>query len=363
MNDRLRRWLGLSPPVRQAPLRRVRGPVDHVIIIDGTMSSLKPGCETNAGLLYKLLASLPPDPGLSLYYDTGIQWVNWRTTGDVIQGKGTNRKIRQAYGFLASRYRPGDRIFLLGYSRGAFAVRSLAGIIDRIGLLTPQQATVRQIRQAYRHYERAPDSDAAQIFARLYCHEACQIEMVGVWDTVKALGLRVPLLWRLTEQQHAFHNHKLGASIRHGYQALAMDETREAFAPVLWDCPPGFKGDVQQVWFRGAHGDVGGQLGGYDAARPLANIPLVWMLERLEGHGVALPADWRARFPCDPAAPSVGMNRGWGKMFLARRRRTIGQDVSESIHPTAEAHVPKAKAKIVLALPGGAGAVQHDAGG
>lgn len=67
-------------------------------------------------------------------------------------GPGINRQIRRAYGYLASRYRPGDRIFLFGYSRGAFAVRSLAGIMDRVGLLRADQATERNVQLAYRHY-------------------------------------------------------------------------------------------------------------------------------------------------------------------------------------------------------------------
>ena len=70
-------------------------------------------------------------------------------------------------------------------------------------------------------------------------------------------------------------------------------------------------------------------------ARPLSNIPLVWMLERAEICGLPLPRDWRARFPCDANAPMVGTWRQWGKIFLHRRRRIVGRDPSESIHPTA----------------------------
>ncbi|MFN3327205.1 MAG: phospholipase effector Tle1 domain-containing protein, partial [Bryobacteraceae bacterium] len=154
-------------------------------------------------------------------------------------------------------------------------------------------------------------------------------------DTVKALGLRLPLLWMFTPDRHAFHSHQLGPSIRHGFHALALDETRMAFAPVMWECPPGWEGNVEQVWFRGAHGDIGGQIGGFRPARPLANIPLVWMLDRAETLGLALPEGWRARFPCDPEAPMVGTWRSWGKAFLWRRQRTVGRDRSERLHPTA----------------------------
>lgn len=158
--------------------------------------------------------------------------------------------------------------------------------------------------------------------------------MVGVWDTVKALGVPLPLLW--SRSPHAFHSHALGHSIRHGFHALALHETRLAYAPELWECPPDRAGTVEQVWFNGAHGDVGGQLGGFHAARPLANIPLVWMLERAESCGLPLPAGWHGRFPCDADAPHVGTWRGWKRMFILRRRRRVGRDLSERLHPSVK---------------------------
>lgn len=298
------------------------------------MSTLQPGYETNAGLLYRLLSERIPRAQLSLRYEAGIQWRDWSATRDVIEGRGINRQIQRAYGALASRYRPGDRIFLFGYSRGAYAVRSLAGVIDRVGLLRDREATARNVLLAYRHYRYSPGSPAARAFAERYCHRDATIEMVGCWDTVKALGLRAPFVWRLTEPAHAFHNTDLGGAIRNGFHALAHDETREAFAPVLWTTPPGgFEGRLEQMWFPGTHGDVGGHLDGFHDARPLANMSLVWMLEQAETLGLGLPGGWVSRFPVDPAAPSLGTTRGWGKLFLARRARPIGHDPSELLHP------------------------------
>ncbi len=335
--DRLRRWMRPVPVTEMEPASQphkgvARGRVDHVIVLDGTFSSLRPGDMSNAGLTFRLLAEGGRTARRTLYYEEGIQWQGWRRGMDVVQGVGIDGQICRAYGHLASHYRAGDRIYLFGYSRGAFAVRSLAGVIDRIGLLRHDAATERNVTLAYRHYRLNPDGDAARAFARATCHLEAPIDMVGVWDTVKALGLRLPLLWMLTEKHHAFHNSHLGASIRHGFHALALDETRKVFEPVLWDCPPGWEGNVEQVWFRGAHGDIGGQLGSYEAARPLANIPLVWMLERAEACGLDLPAGWRGRFPCDPQAPMVGTWMGWSKWFLLRRRRVVGRDRSERLH-------------------------------
>ena len=324
----------------------------HVVILDGTLSTLDPGRSTNAGRIFKLLMDLPPAHRPNIYYEEGIQWHEWRNCTDVLTGAGINRQIRRAYGFLASRYHPGDRIFLLGYSRGAFAVRSLAGVIDRVGLLKPNRATERMIRQLYRHYEYDPHGRQARLFARKFCHPNVEIEMVGVFDTVKALGWRLPILAGLTDKAHAFHSTHLGHHIRHGFHALAMNETREAFAPVLWTCPEGWTGHVEQVWFRGNHGDIGGQLSGFDAARPLSNIPLVWMLGKAEDCGLPLPDGWRARFPCDAEAPSSGGWRGWAKLFALRRRRQVGHDPSERLHPTAKPHAVRWAESLPLAQPG-----------
>jgi hypothetical protein len=350
------------PRAKDAPGRArgpLRGPVVHVVILDGTMSSLARGAETNAGQTFKLLREAGLRQGLTVYYEAGIQWRDWSGTLDVMLGRGINRQIERAYGVLASRWRPGDRIVLVGYSRGAYAVRSLAGVIGAVGLVRSRDATVRNIRQAYRHYREGGQSAAAADFARIYCHPGVQVEAVAVWDTVKALGLRLPILWRWAQDQHSFHNHALGPHVLHGFHALALDERREAYAPVLWESDPARPGVIEQVWFNGTHGDVGGQLDGVVAARPLANIPLVWLLDRLEMCAVPLPVGWRDRFVQDARAPSIGGWRGWAKIFLSRRRRVMGRDPSESLHPSVTRVVkgwPKARRAVPVAAedpPGG----------
>ena len=99
--------------------------------------------------------------------------------------------------------------------------------------------------------------------------------MIAVWDTVRALGNHLPLFARWTAARHLFHDHHLPMSVKHGYQALAADENRQVFAPILWRSTQGWPGQVQQMWFRGSHADIGGQVGGFPASRPLANISLV----------------------------------------------------------------------------------------
>jgi hypothetical protein len=91
---------------------------------------------------------------------------------------------------------------------------------------------------------------------------------------------------------------------------------------------------MEQMWFRGAHGDVGGELGGMPQVRPLSNIPLVWMLEKTVKHGLALPAGWQDRFAQDPKAPARGTWTGYSRVFINRKSRIIGADPSEAIHPS-----------------------------
>jgi uncharacterized protein (DUF2235 family) len=333
-------WTRIAGFRSKAPrLPELRPPYTHVVLLDGTMSSLKPGAETNIGLTYRLLSELPRDAHLTLYYEPGIQWRGFRRAHEVVAGVGINRQIRRAYLFLARNYRPGDKVVLMGYSRGAYAVRSLAGLIDGMGLLRAAQIDEATLDRVYSLYRDAPESADAMALKAARCHSHVEIAFLGVFDTVRALGIRWPVIWRFAPMPHPYHSHALGASTRIARHALALDETRDVYAPVLWDVTPdrAASGTVEQMWFRGAHGDVGGQLDGYAPARPLSNIPLVWMLSEAEGAGLPLPHLWRARYITDAAAPASGTRRGAGKWFIARHARKVGTDPSELIHPSARA--------------------------
>lgn len=312
-----------------------RGPRNLVFVSDGTLASLKPAMETNAGLLYRLLTRTGSNPDQQFEYDPGVQGVGLRKWFNAITGMGINLAIRRGYGFLASRYRPGDRIYLFGYSRGAYAVRSLGGMIGSVGLLRRDQATERNVRRAFRFYERGGGSGrlkARADFIAGNCHDHVPVEMVGVWDTVRSLGLPYPVLSRLAPMATGFHDHALGHHIRHGYHALAIDEDRTAFAPILWQRSAHWEGRLEQAWFAGVHGDVGGNIGDHAAARPSANIPLNWMLRRAEKHGLMLPEGWEEGFPENAAAPQIGNRSGMARLFLFRRRRTTGRGDGEVIH-------------------------------
>ena len=317
-------------------------PRNLVFISDGTLSSLRAGTETNAGMLYRLLTETGRNPYQQYDYDPGVQGSGLRKWFNAATGMGINLTICQGYGFLASRYRPGDRIYLFGYSRGAYAVRSLAGMIGSVGLLRQEHATERNIKRAFRLYELNGEmvrSQARADFIGQKCHDHVPVELVGVWDTVRTLGLPYPVLSRMAQMATEFHDHALGDHIRHGYHALAIDEDRTAFAPILWQRSPHWQGRLEQTWFAGVHGDVGGNIGDHTAARPAANIPLNWMLRRAEQHGLILPEGWEGRFPEDPAAPQIGNRTGMARMFIFRRRRAAGGGDGEVIHLSIRARM------------------------
>ena len=192
LGERLKGLMGFFRRTERSSPQIAREAATHVILLDGTMSMLDEGCETNVGLIYKLLEDEVGESPLSLFYEAGVQWTDWSATLNVIEGRGINRQIKRAYGWLASRYRPGDTIFLIGYSRGAYAVRSLAGVIDRVGLLEREHATERMVTEAYRHYQQNDAPDVMAEFREAYCHEVAPIEAIGVFDTVKSLGFRAP---------------------------------------------------------------------------------------------------------------------------------------------------------------------------
>jgi uncharacterized protein (DUF2235 family) len=306
-------------------------PRNLIFLCDGTLTLLTPGMESNLGLVMRLLNHLGERSDQTIHYDRGIQGSGWRRWVNAASGQGINISIRNGYGFLARNYRPGDRIYLLGYSRGAYAVRSLAGMIGTIGLLREPFSTDRHVNLAFRFYEVGSQSAARHHFSKHRCHTDVPIEMLGVWDTVKSLGLPYPVLNRLAPMATEFHDHELGAHIRHGYHALAIDEDRTSFEPILWEQSPDWQGRLEQTWFPGAHSDVGGQVS-HARYRPLSNLSLNWMLRRAEAHGIHLPDNWESWFPEDPAGPMMGSRAGTSGFYILRQPRRTGHSDGETIH-------------------------------
>lgn len=247
-----------------------------VILADGTWNSPEQGNPTN---VLKMAHSIrPTTAGVKqvVFYDWGVGTDRKKLAGG-ISGVGIDKNIMDAYRFLVHNYDPGDHLFFFGFSRGAYTVRSLAGLIRNCGIL--RRTFEDRIPDAYRLYrKRSADSspDAPDSVAFRSDHAVADltpIEFVGVWDTVGSLGIPVPFWGTLGEREFLFHDTAPSKIIQHARHALSIDENREDFLPTLWDDKPGL--DLQQVWFSGVHCDIGG---GYEESG-LSDIACRWMMD------------------------------------------------------------------------------------
>jgi uncharacterized protein (DUF2235 family) len=216
-------------------------------------------------------------------------------------GKGTAARIKEAYCFLSSEYDRdrGDKLFIFGFSRGAFAARSLAGFVSRVGTLLRDKLHL--VEAAYRIYEEGADPEdtplrefllefAGQAMIRSIEDEgAMLIHLVGVWDTVGALGLPGRLR-RFTAKHTEYHQTEVPPTVLAARHALALHELRKPFEPLLWSNRNHHPG-LLQVWFPGAHADVGGGYG--KDASALADNALRWMAGEAMTFGLQIePHTW-----------------------------------------------------------------------
>jgi len=300
----------------------------------GRLSGLADGCAVGSCVV-------PGGVTQSVCYCPGVGTGRFDQLRGGVFGWGLSRNIKNAYAFLIEHYEPGDDIFLFGFSRGAYTVRSLAGLVRNSGILRkeaaarldeayglyrrrlsfaprPVDALLRRWRQrsrrrgassplskataavlwrGWRRYVRFrerraahPESALARAFRERFAHEA-RIRFIGVWDTVGALGIPefLPLPGRLLNRRWMFHDVTLSSSVDNAFQALAIDERRRPFSPTLWRPPASGVGEgrrLEQAWFAGDHGDVGG--GHADPDRGLADLALVWMAGKARECGLAL---------------------------------------------------------------------------
>ncbi len=234
---------------------------------------------TNVALMSELLVDSDRQ---KIYYDAGVG-----TQGplDKILGGifafGLFENIKQAYRYLVRHYEPGDRLVFLGFSRGAYTVRSLAGMIASTGILQSQY--LQKTAQVFRYYRnRKRNTSEIAAFVQKFCYPQKEIYFLGVWDTVGSLGIPFNSLNWLTHWYFRFHNTQLSPIVRYAYQALAIDEHRRSFTPVLWqattDTDPEIEQMVEQRWFAGSHSNIGG--GYLDSG--LSDLCFCWILERLQ---------------------------------------------------------------------------------
>ena len=293
-----------------------------VICCDGTGNEISENISNVLKLYRTLRKTEKTTPYQAVFYDPGVgtlarpnPWKKWRQDASAVfglaTGYGLDDNVLNAYEFIVDNYEEGDEIYMFGFSRGAYTVRVLAGLIHKVGLVSkPQVNLAGSGLTAYKQFsgdnpdagldlkqftdggavEQDPASkeDPAAQYARILSVKWPTVKFVGVWDTVASVIVPRPdrLYWpslqvlAYTEQN---------PSVQIFRQAISIDECRRMFRLLPWEQPQTFMTnrfsktnndapqDSQQVWFAGVHGDIGG---GYPETQSgLSKYPLLWMIE------------------------------------------------------------------------------------
>lgn len=275
-------------------------PKNIVLCCDGTYQDIT--CESTNVL--RLFRSLERSESQLTYYDAGVGTLSdptsmtrffrvMRRNIDAAIGHSVRDNACRAYRFLAKHYQEGDRIYLFGFSRGAYTVRALAGMISFLGLLPPELTGLDRLGwkvyadendELHARKRFASGNRFKSSFAR---PEAVRVHMVGGWDTVSAFGW----FWQLRTVPYTANN----AMIDHVRHAMAIDERRAAFQPNCFrPRDPTQHKSFRELWFAGSHGDVGGGYG--DEEGGLAKISLQWMIDEATQEGCLFDTTQVAHF-------------------------------------------------------------------
>lgn len=303
-----------------------------VLCFDGTWNSVQ--SHTNVSRLYSQIADAATGcPFQHKFYDEGVGTKRFERLRGGMFGAGLDENIRQGYAWLTSVFRSdisnaldtegfcvGSSIFIFGFSRGAFTARSLGGLINYLGIprieptdMDPNQESLADhplIREAWDLYSARATSEECRsnepvVQARIAAHKEavaafrerksrwpCRIHLLGVWDTVGALGIpRVfDQVWiPRFSSKFQFHDTALGRCVRFAYHAVAIDENRLPYTATLWTAKEKTTEEVEQRWFSGAHANVGG---GY-ADDLLPAPPLQWLAAQAAKRGLYFVNDRR----------------------------------------------------------------------
>jgi uncharacterized protein (DUF2235 family) len=348
----------------------------HIILLsDGTGNSSASLFKTNVRRIYEAIDLADPQkpriPRQFAFYDNGVGTSSFRPLallGGAV-GVGLSRNVRDLYAFLCRTYSDGDKIYAFGFSRGAFTIRILIGLIMSQGLVPydgNEANLARNVNAAYREFRRnyrtvlrleSPFRKIRDLFIGAkntllkqpaYCRSnnrgfgedgiKIKIEFVGLWDTVDAYGLPVDEMTRavdlffvkLTMRDRILHPNVMWA--RH---ALALDDERNTFHPRLWDEKaqdehlrtthaeqPVISLDdlrIGQVWFAGVHSDVGG---GYPDDS-LAHVSLKWMMNEAAKRGIRFRNEIWDQFRAleDESGPIHDSRRGLAGYYRYNPRR------------------------------------------
>lgn len=270
-----------------------------------------------------------------VFYHAGVGTTRGldRYTGGAF-GDGIENNVRELYRFVVYNYEPGDELFLFGFSRGAFTVRTLAGFMNFVGLIEKDDDY--WIPEIYGCYEssQGPGTRAwKEAFRRVKGTRPCPpITFIGVWDTVGALGAPGILGQLFNRRKYQYHDVALNPHIQNAFQALAIDERRKPFTPNLWTRPVGWSGALEQAWFPGVHANIGGSL----TPDGLANEALHWIVEKAEQIGLELDAEFLKHYrPCFNSRLHDSMTALY--RLMGEYVRPIGQHPNdgEGVHQSA----------------------------
>ncbi len=266
-----------------------------VICCDGTGNEFG---DSNSNIV-KLYTALAIDNDQVGYYHPGVgtmgdpaerhmvtRW--WSQIKGLAFAAGFKDNVMDAYRYLMTIYNDGDRVYLFGFSRGAYTIRALAGLLNGYGLLC--QGNEGHLPYAWRlytaqHKDRekrsiTEDVDFASAFKETFSHKNFELHFVGLWDTVSSVG------WVSTPLR--LFNVSQNPCIRRGRHAVSIDERRCFYMDNIWGDPlPGQ--DIEQVWFAGVHSDIGGSYSQNDSG--LSNVTLEWMLNEATEAGLVLVQD------------------------------------------------------------------------
>ncbi len=279
-----------------------------IVCSDGTGNTAIKGRGTNVFKIFEAIdlnghrTNPALDPQVA-FYDDGVgteTFLPLKLLGGAF-GFGLAKNVRNLYTDLVRVYDPGDRIYLFGFSRGAFTVRTLAGLIAKCGILDREKllttdALRKVVGKAYSTYRRSyrtwmgrmlhsreRDLDAMRTFKQIHSLPGdVRIHFIGVWDTVDAVGgpFHTSDLINALFHRFKFPDRKLSDQVDGAAQALSIDEARAAFQPVLWEAQP----NIDQVWFAGVHSNVGG---GYPK-QGMSLVTLDWMIEKAQARGLRI---------------------------------------------------------------------------
>lgn len=304
------------------------------IFCDGTWQEDEQNDKTNVAKLFEACNAVIDHPKPTDDMKFHIDGVGTGTTAfdrffGGITGYGLTEDVKMGYKKICEFYRKGDRIYLIGFSRGAYTARSIAGLIGAVGIVNlqfyPEKLNLFQdifardqddiIDEVFEYYRTPPKERDDSVLKGIRRSDFDPvIQAVGVFDTVGALGIPTRHEDSFINRRFQFHDVTLGSGIRNAFHAVAIDEQRYPFRATLWAEGSGDTSqNVQQVWFPGDHGDIGG--GKPEEQSGLSNIALLWMAKQLEVAGLDIDVSdlKKNNTPGPEKVADTGMTGFWVK--------------------------------------------------